>query len=302
MLCDTVSLVERIINAFVYCMGSILVIGLSYKYFKQRVYETGSSCLHSMVIILFLLILMAYIIFAVSVIFTCVDVDIWRALKLTGSIIYLLQYSVLMWLLFYRLCLVFTQSQFAVSASTKRAFYCVYCIFNCMSALSLYSVSSNLYLTVWGPIISTTTYAILILVVLYLLVLFVRKLLILSAHHGDEHNKELIAVATKTFILTLWCVASSILMAFCLGIKRLAGRKLHYEFALALSAAFDLGTNFVTILFGFTVFESWYMKICGYCQREGVARKCFEKRANLTEQNKLQSISITPVTPPPDTV
>eukprot|EP01083_Nonionella_stella_P091404 255556_1 len=224
MLCDTVSLVERIINAFVYCMGSILVIGLSYKYFKQRVYKTGSSCLHSMVIILFLLILMAYIIFAVSVIFTCVDVDIWRALKL---------------------CLVFTQSQFAVSASTKRAFYCVYCIFNCMSALSLYSVSSNLYLTVWGPIISTTTYAILILVVLYLLVLFVRKLLILSAHHGDEHNKELIAVATKTFILTLWCVASSILMAFCLGIKRLAGRKLHYEFALALSAAFDLGTNFV---------------------------------------------------------
>eukprot|EP01083_Nonionella_stella_P168695 570296_1 len=275
MLCDKVNVAERVINAFFYCMGSILVITLSNKYLKRRRTRPdndNNTHFHCMVLTLFLLILMAYIVWAVAAVFTCVDVYIWWILKSSGSILYILQYAVIILLLFSRLCNVFARTTFAVSLSTKRAFYCAYCMFNVMALLTFLSVF-DLYLDTWGPIISTTAFAILILLIASVVGIFVHKLVVLSSHHMNEHNQELIAVATRTFILTSTCIISSILAAICIGIGKIMGSTIHYEFVLALFGALDLATNFLSVLFGFQTFEDSYMKICGFCQRKGI--KCF---------------------------
>eukprot|EP01083_Nonionella_stella_P091403 255555_1 len=288
--------VENTINGVVFGLGSILVIILSYQYIKHA-YDSSLACFHSMILILFLLILMTFVTFSISAFFACVDEDIFWSLMLSGRITYVLQCSVLIWLLFYRLCLVFASSEFAVSVCTKRAFYCVYSIFHCLGGLTLYSLSSS---KLWAPIMSTIGFTTLILVILSLVLIFVRKLMMVArifAHHGDdqEDSKELIAVATKTFILTLWCIVSLLLVAIWMGIQELTGDTIHYQFVLGLATAFDLGTNFIAIWLGFKTFEIWYMKMCGFCQRKCITWQCFETRPHVQELKlaEIQSSSIT---------
>eukprot|EP01083_Nonionella_stella_P037148 101276_1 len=281
MKCDNVDQSEKFANLFFFAMGTILAICCGYQYLKRHV--RNDTNLHCLIPIYLILILMNYIAWTVSSAFKCVNADISRKFKISGIGIFIFQYEFLVWLLFYRLCIVFEESVFVMSKCTKTMWYVSYSSGTLLAGISVYVTTIEIGIAIWDLILITISLTILIVNIAYPVVLFVHKLMILSVHAKDNHNDEtghdeqLIFIATKAFVLTLACITALLLLAVALSSQLLIGYTMHYQFVVALFAAFVLGVNCISIVFGFQEFDEPYMKICGFCQTKCV--KWFAKMA-----------------------
>eukprot|EP01083_Nonionella_stella_P083779 231706_1 len=284
------TLIERGLNSFIFAAFAISVIWLSYEYIKRR--SIKNKCLDHMTLIFFTFILITNILWCIASALHCTSPNLWYIFLVSGFGFYGFQYLFLILLLFHRLCVVFQDSNLAVSITSKTTFYGGFVIFSILMIVGgVVEMSPTLHLVL------TTIGLVITLIIIGLLVgLFIHKLNSLSRRVKSASDQSanttatLLAVSTKTFVLTLVSIASFLLVGMISNavFASLIGDEIQYEFVRSLVFALDLETNFLCILLGFQPFGVYYTKVFGRCQHKTVA--CF---AHMVHKDHARTLAST---------
>eukprot|EP01084_Bolivina_argentea_P009444 17624_1 len=198
----------------------------------------------------------------------CINLTIKSVFAQLGVITYILQYLLLFGLLFYRLDLVFSGTVFEMSRTLRTMFYTSY-FFILVLGVSTAMISdtndqSSFYSTV-GTIVVIGFFISMCVFTVTLIGPFIYKLWITIKSSAD--NADLIPVVIKTFLLTVPCIVSLVVVAIAIAIKASSGLSSGLLLMEGLFITCDLITNFLSIFLGFKEFDGYYMVICGPCHR-----------------------------------
>ena len=185
-----------------------------------------------------------------------------------ATILYLAQYAIMIFLLFYRLKVVFDGTTYRLSQRTKWAFFIMYVL------LIFMVVSSQLVyiLLGWhssvGAILLSVAALSAILIIFFLTFLFVTKLIDVNKRCACQRETKWLFTITKQSVLTLISIVSSLVMLiifFLLSSTGLLALSIDANFVFHLCVLIDIWTNFICILLGYHSFNAYYFKMCGCC-------------------------------------
>ena len=251
------------------------------------------------------LILICAIIYMNANVYRCVDGEslVAHEINTIGNGFYVLQYILLLILLFYRLCTVFGASQYAIS-SRIIGIFCF--ILVCLTA----SAIACILLLNDGEVSSlANTFGIFAMVGVFLLIsiiiaTFIQRLSKIwwrcdadGTCSSRDHIWE--ALIIKTFILTLLSIMSLVVVI----VSSLVGIWIpdqYYmtlrQFGYAITLGIDLVTNLMSLFYGIHVFNKHYLFLFGICDRALVkALENKKKNMSMMLQEAVQSNSPTSV-------
>ena len=212
-----------------------------------------------------------------------------------GIIIFFAQYSAMIFLLFYRLKVVFDDTAYELSQYTKWAFYIMYTsICGILLAVSFHVLNNLLAgYSIIGTILVSFAALSAIAIIFFLAFLFVTKLIDVNkrcdgqAAQQKDDNK-LLSTITKQSILTLISIASLlayVIIYFLLSSTGLLSTSIHASFIHGLLSLIDTWTNFICILLSYKSFNAYYTKMCGCCDI-----KCKELCSKFAKPQKNEKI------------
>ena len=186
--------------------------------------------------------------------------------------LYLIQYAILLWLLFYRLKSIFDATEFCLSRSTVIAFTTLHVFTILVSAIFWVSWRKpSSYFGRWLIFTSPLLTVLLVSMVAMLSFLFVHKLVVVNRANSKslQSDKKMIMVATitKISVLTSISVVSFAIFAtftICMIFTE-ASNSIHGWFAWELVGTFDACTNFISVVLTFSGFKKYYYKVCSCC-------------------------------------
>ena len=188
-----------------------------------------------------------------------------------GSLI-VVQYLIMILLLFYRLKIVFDGTAYELSKCTIWAFFIMY-ILTLVSGIA-YSfandpTSSSLFeimLVALGSLSALSNIS-------FLSFLFIKKVIDVNKHcDGAKQSDEnkLLSTITKQTILTLTSISSLVVFLAINTLLNATGTgffisSIHGNFVFNLCVLLDNWTNFICILLSYATFDHYYTKLCGCC-------------------------------------
>ena len=217
-------------------------------------------------------------------------------LSYVSTILYFAQYNVMIFLLFYRLKVVFDGTAYRLSQFTKWAFYIMY-ILSSILAVSVQVV--NILMGGHSPVRTIlTSFSGLcgISMIFFLTFLFVTKLITVNNNCDGAQQKaenKLLSTITKQSILALISIASllvSVIIFFLVSSTRLPASSIHAHFVSKLCLLIDIWTNFICILLSYQSFNTYYAKMCGCCDT-----KCKELCGKLVKPQKYEVPNVDPI-------
>eukprot|EP01083_Nonionella_stella_P019486 54119_1 len=266
--CAYITFLERCLNSVFYAFGAVSLTWYIFK-FVQRRRKRSNKCLYCIGLIFYFVILLAFMCWVASSALYCINSDISSKTLVLGAVLYGLQYLVLLFILFYRIDIIFEHTIYAPRKCTKATFYTMYATTICAVFINLFiqyfSKEAN-NAKISGSI-HAVTFLLLLIMVITLVVLLVSKLIAINKQTEDTR---MISVATKNTVLTVASILSLLMVLFYMGILIMIGGSdsEHTVFVRGCIVATDLYTNFVSVIFGFEAFEKHYMMICGNCHRK----------------------------------
>ena len=209
------------------------------------------------------------------------------------AVIFFCQYSVMVFLLFYRLKVVFNGTAYQLSQCTRWTFNIMYIL----SIILWIFVSSVID---WSGSSSISLFAMIVVlfdgllgfaIISFLCCLFVQKLFDVNKHcdgiqHKDENN--LLWTITKQSLLTFISLFSGMVFVAIvtfLSITGLSVSSIHGAFVWISFALIDVWTNFICILLSYQAFDGYYSKMCGFCDL-----KCKRLCVRLSKPQKIEKI------------
>ena len=214
-------------------------------------------------------------------------------LSYVSTILYFAQYNVMIFLLFYRLKVVFDGTAYRLSRFTTWAFYTMY-ILSSILAVSVQVV--NILMGGHSPVRTIlTSFSGLcgILMIFFLTFLFVTKLIDVNKHCDGHRENKFLSTITKQSILTLISIASllvSVVIFFLLSSTGMYVSSIDAYFIWKLCVLIDIWTNFICILLSYQSFNAYYIKMCGCCDT-----KCKELCGKLVKPQKYEVPSADPI-------
>eukprot|EP01083_Nonionella_stella_P086899 241605_1 len=216
------------------------------------------------------------------------------ALSSSSCASYVLQYVVLLAMLWRRLCITFEGSPFAVSNRTKCIFWVTYGL---QIFFAMMCLAGAVYLPLWSIIYPIIAICALLVLMSTLVGLFLFKLLVMSricentqtATVGRKDDLRL-GLVTKLFILTVASIVS-ILSYFAMSVVVTAigiGTNVYFRFLSDLSHTMDVFTNFLSIVLGIPELNHVYMNLFGFCQMRCV--KCWKNKIQMNSSSQLSQV------------
>eukprot|EP01083_Nonionella_stella_P040068 108954_1 len=284
MKCAPDDLVLSIISIVLYSLCCSLCLWLTYLYMtKQNDILQSDPCHYCMALFLFILIILTFIIWATSWVFRCIDTHMEALIGTLGNAVYGVQYYLLLWMLFYRLCQVFEGSIFEVSSCMKKIFYISYFICSPLMVLCVCITSYDvLQYMKWTPLVLLFGFLLLLFTVGILFGIFVQRLIIVSKN-TQRTAQDYMPVATKALILSVTSVISLLFLGIILVLESFVGYTTYIACLKPLSAATDIFSNYLSIWLHFKTFEKYYMKICGLCHI-----KCMDCCRAMVSENEIR--------------
>eukprot|EP01084_Bolivina_argentea_P095112 170997_1 len=275
LTCTVVDVVERSINTLIYIFGSICVIWVIYQFVraKQEKQLVCDKSLYYMVLIYGVINVILFMVAAViSGSYCFVDADVYFRfllfLHLVGRTFYMLQYILLILLLFYRLYFIFKGTTFALSHCSIIIISFSYILFIIVASTFVICYYYNV-----NQIILVFMMCIILFLVFSLIVglvwMFAYKLYVVYKNRGSQTNdtKSIVRIITKMFLLTLSSIIFSIVYAI-VAMFDVQSNSVHMMFISGILMASHVFINVLSIMFGFKYFGNYYVKICGRFDRQ----------------------------------
>ena len=204
---------------------------------------------------------------------------------------YMLQYFLLLVLLFHRLCSVFaTSSVYQISTRVIRIFYF---ILMCLTAsgiaciLLLVGETINSLAIVFG-VISMFGVCILISIIIGCFIQRLARVWWNADDNARDHAWERVII--KNFLLTLLSIMSLIIVIIT-TLQAVVTPERYYQtlrqLGYATTLGLDLVTNLMSIFYGINVFNNHYLFLFGYCHRT-LIKKLDKKKVHKTMMLKMQ--------------
>eukprot|EP01083_Nonionella_stella_P061113 159334_1 len=229
----------------------------------------NNKMLYYSALIYFSFIILNLVLWAAADAFYCFREDMYILFEDLGSLFVGLQYITLILIMYLRLVVIFENTAFILSNTTKIVFYILY---GCFISLTLTTVAltfTPLFYTQITSIIMGLLMLLFFGLIVMLIGLFIYKLVkVLKAVHGSAdsvQNKSMIAVITKTFLLTISSIVSAGFLTAAVLISSALGIKVYVLVISGIFANTDLLVNSLSVSLGFKKFDKYYMRICGAC-------------------------------------
>eukprot|EP01083_Nonionella_stella_P245359 852915_1 len=282
MFCDVTGIVERmVINTLLHLLCTIAVIWFIYQYATTPRDKTSRhKGFDYMSYVFFGFILIIFISYVFASTFVCINPEMYQIPWMFGRIGLVIQYVLLIYMLFYRLCIIFNGTPMAVSRCTVWTFNALYLTFIICSLILLLGESPGSTSTEQGAntnlpvLLFKLTYVIQVLLTVlligWLVGLFIRKMVQIQ---NTQTDPQIMKIVTKTFILTIASIATFLLMLCAITLDRNSDDSVHLRFIVMIVLDADTMTNFLGIILGFSAFDDKYMALCGSCHR-GCTKCC----------------------------
>eukprot|EP01083_Nonionella_stella_P005143 14943_1 len=270
MLCDVTGIVERtVINTLLNFLCTVTVIWLIYEFIKSRKrardeIHTIHKTYNHMSFVFFGFVVIVFISWTFSSALFCINRQTQQFPRMSGRIFQILQYALLTYMLFYRLCLVFNDTPLAVSRCTIWLFRGLYIAVVTSGFLTLVTVMDTNVPVLLFALLAVSQLLLAPTLIVMLVGLFIRKMTLIQKQSVDQ---QIMVVVVKTFVLTIASIATLVAVIFAFGIQSYIGDSVHLRFCTSIVADVDTMTNFLAIMFGFSEFEEKYLVLCGSCHR-----------------------------------
>lgn len=240
---------------------AIVMIPIFWKYLKVKSQIVKKKCLFWTGSIFFVFIFLAHILWSFGSIYFCHDITIYNFINYLYTLAYTSQTFLLLAILFARLYFVFNGTAYALSPRLIKAYWIFYILTGIMFLIAGYAFA-NLYNTFIGLILVGLGFLFYLSLAIILMVLFIRKLI--QVYKGLDSDPTLIATITKTGLLCIVSISSTILLVI-LTLLTPSTKSVHVNLIVGVATTNDLATNFWCTILSFKAFDHWYLKICGCC-------------------------------------
>ena len=206
---------------------------------------------------------------------------------------YCLETLLLLGQLYYRLNVIFKNTQFEMSKCTNNTFW-IYYIFTTIVFVGGCVMYSN-YITL-STMITAFAGVLVLLLTITLQCLFMNK--VFNVYRVSDDAEDLIKIITKTSLLAMISTFNTIL-AFLGAAIEPTMQSIHLNFVIRLVLTADIFTNFVCIFLAYNDFSSDYDKVCAKCDScwGKVWMRCF-MGATMPELKTLQLVATVSSTNP----
>eukprot|EP01084_Bolivina_argentea_P068897 125414_1 len=228
---------------------------------------------------LFITIFVTFIGYIMVFINYCHNKKLYALLVSACNLLYAMQTTMLLQILFYRLFHVFKDTMLAFSKYTivpwisyTVLFWMVYFI-----GFILYFISGKVQT---GSFIISTAGGLVILATIWLVSMFIYKLI--QAHklcQSTADGRKLVNVVTKTSLLCFISTFNIMLTCIVLPLVSSSG-SIHLDFLFRIILITDMFTNFLCILLSYSYFGSSYQIFCGCCHTKcnSAWSTCFQSK------------------------
>eukprot|EP01083_Nonionella_stella_P278500 947125_1 len=269
--------------SLMYTFNIIVMIWCTYLTIKNRI-ANSNKCFFYLTVTYFFFNIVVNIMWMNRTIFYCIDVEMTQKFAGFGGPPFMLQFVLLVYILFYRVVLVFSGTAFQLKRSTSCCLHVYVVIFIVIWGAHGWTQSSALQFTIWGVLTETLSFLTGVTTLILLAGLFMHKLIKIEiASNESNEESKLMSTVTKTFILTSICVTSYSINALVYT-TNLMVTDANLFFIGHIFGALDKLTSFMTVFLGYNQFFSYYIKICK-CHPKCVA--FFRKRANAKHDVQL---------------
>eukprot|EP01083_Nonionella_stella_P081916 225932_1 len=266
-------IIENNVILFLLTSGTAISIPwFLYRYIKERAKKkkmTTTSPLYKGGLIYFVINLIWFIVSATANACFCSHSEFYVSLQFFNGMMYGIQYGALLLLLFMRCYYVFHGTAYQLSRCVVITYVALYIILVCSVM-----VSNFLYVTHKGDsivhtITSPINYLAVISLNVILVYLFISKLLTIQkqankANDDDEQHSRFMSTVMKATILTFMSILTTINCALIIAFVDEEGE---YVFFIGLFLNFDVLTNYLSFLLGYSQFEANYLCLCGRCDK-----------------------------------
>merc|ERR1712228_24513 len=196
-------------------------------------------------------------------------------------------------ILFYRLIVIFRNTAFKLSRRIIFTFYIVYSLWILLIILALILGAAN-FGSYIGSVLAASALFIAMILNLFLIALYCNKLLIVfkqTTLNPNQKNKSMISSITKAFLLTIASILSLLFAITALvTLQPYNGKIFMVDMCVVIIFAIDIFTNFSSILFGFAPFSDYYIKVYGKCDTKMTS--CCANRMKQKQKNSEHDIVV----------
>eukprot|EP01083_Nonionella_stella_P078361 214404_1 len=251
-------------------MTSVLVV--IYRLYKSHQQQTGSSknkTLYYLGLFFFVAVVMWFIAATTLNSLWCFDSmeTFYHDMYGASGGVYMLQFVLLLLILFMRLQTIFKDTALALSRSIIIIFWCLFFIFNINGMIIVGAMMMDpggLVYSILYPLNALLGF----LMMFFLVFLYIYKLYSVSTHQESSQNTKILSSITKSTILTLISLTSSIVfMIYAAVVPHKEGMS---DLLALLSNSLvlcDVYTNATAIALSFKSFDAQYFKMCGCCHK-----------------------------------
>eukprot|EP01084_Bolivina_argentea_P296532 510721_1 len=281
MTCDTDSLTVSIIQAFMFLFGAIFIIWLSYRFTLHGIPKDTNRCTYYITICFCIMIILAFVMYVMENAAHCLNEDVGVILGYVGDGGWAIHYILFVWLLFFRLDYILQGSPFAISCISRLLFYVLFSLWICGNNAVFFIdlITQNDDPSLAKDITGAIGLLSMAVLAVWMIVLFIYKLIVVTKKTDDETLR---FNMIRSFILAVVFAVCMVLVVIVLMSTIAITENSDTEYvSLIYNAATETNVtvNCCCILFGFDVFRTCYMNICGLCQTKCV-NLCAEKREN----------------------
>lgn len=250
--------------------------------------------------ILFSIQVIALSLYAAANIFYCNEqrIELSANIRAIADGLYLIQYALLLFILFYRIDLVFKGSGYELSKFTVFLFITLYILSIVFGALTVYTLQSHsVSIHHLFPITATIFCVALLSTISMLPCLFIYKLM---AVHKDtasaidsSSSSNMISTITKISLLSSISILSfifSAILPFLIYLTNLSS--IHMQFLFVFIGTIDMYTNFISVILTFGSFNRYYVRLCGLCDI-GCKRLCQKCMSSPSEKPTMERMRTT---------
>eukprot|EP01084_Bolivina_argentea_P133631 235844_1 len=286
MTCDFNSLTVSAIQIFIFLLGTVFIIGLSYCFVRSNDEKYANRCIHYTTVCFCGMIILAFFMYTMENVVHCIDEDVGVILGFIGDGGWVIHYILFVWLLFFRLDHILQASLFKISWISKSLFYVLFIlsIFANNFVFIMESIGLDFIPYIISEILGIIGFFSVLLLIIGFIILFIYKLIEVTKKADDE---TLIFNMIKSFFLAVTFAICGVLVIIILMSTIAITENTNSEYVqLIYSTVTEINViiNCCCILFGFNMFEKYYLTVCGKCQTKCV-NWCSEKRENSDKRN-----------------